>query len=533
MTASSPLPPRPVALIILDGFGVRDDAPDNAVTRARMPFWRGLLARCPHTTLQTSAARVGLPEGQMGNSEVGHLNIGAGRVVWQELTRIDQALDACAKGEPNELADSAAFRTAMTTARQKSATLHIFGLLSPGGVHSHESHLQAFVRLAAAQGVPRVAVHAFLDGRDTPPQSAASSLAAMQAVCDEVSRTSSTQARVASLCGRYYAMDRDKRWERTERAYRLLTGMHLEFEYDDAQAGLAAAYARGETDEFVQPTWVRTSADNHGVRDGDVIVFMNFRADRARQLTQAFTDPTFSGFPRVVAPKLAAFVTLTSYGGAFAALPVMFPPQSIENPLGAYVAQLGLKQLRIAETEKYAHVTYFLNGGIETASPGEDRILVPSPKVATYDLQPAMSAVEVTDRLVEAIDCDKYDLIVVNYANGDMVGHTGDFDAAVTALETLDACLTRVIGALEQAGGEALITADHGNAEMMFDPETGQPHTAHTLNPVPLVYVGRAARLVEGGALCDLAPTLLRLMGQSAPAEMTGRPLVIFANKIA
>ncbi|MDR0247945.1 MAG: 2,3-bisphosphoglycerate-independent phosphoglycerate mutase [Burkholderiales bacterium] len=535
MITPSLSPPRPVALIILDGFGVRDDAPDNAVTRARMPFWRGLLARCPHTTLQTSALQVGLPEGQMGNSEVGHLNIGAGRVVWQELTRIDQALAACVRHEPNELTGSAAFQTAIAAARQEGATLHIFGLLSPGGVHSHETHLQAFVRLAAEQGVLRIAVHAFLDGRDTPPKSAAASLVTMQEVCDDVSRTSSTQATIASLCGRYYAMDRDKRWERVEQAYRLLTEMHAEFECDDAQAGLVAAYARGETDEFVKPTRVRTLANgmNQGVRDGDVVVFMNFRADRARQLTQAFTDPAFNGFPCVVTPKLAAFVALTSYGEAFAALPVMFPPQSIDKPLGAYVAQLGLKQLRIAETEKYAHVTYFFNGGVETVSPGEDRILVPSPKVATYDLQPAMSAIEVTDRLIEAIDSGKYDLIVVNYANGDMVGHTGHFDAAVEALETLDACLTRVVGAIERAGGEALITADHGNAEMMFDLATGQPHTAHTLNPVPLLYVGRAAQLAESGALCDLAPTLLRLMELPAPTEMTGRSLVTFANKIA
>jgi 2,3-bisphosphoglycerate-independent phosphoglycerate mutase len=520
-------------LIILDGFGERDDAPDNAVTRARMPFWRSLLARCPHTTLQTSATQVGLPEGQMGNSEVGHLNIGAGRVVWQELTRIDRALESCLRQEPNELSGSAAFQTAITAACRKGVTLHLFGLLSPGGVHSHETHLQAFIRLAAAQGVSRVAMHAFLDGRDTPPQSAAASLEAMQAVCDEVSRTTSTPARIASLCGRYYVMDRDKRWERTERGYRLLTEGQADFVCDNAQAGLAEAYARGETDEFVQPTWVQANGADQRVRDGDVIVFLNFRADRARQITRAFTDPAFDGFPRAVTPKLAAFVTLTSYGEAFAALPVMFPPQPIERPLGAYVAHLGLKQLRIAETEKYAHVTYFFNGGVETVSPGEDRILVPSPKVATYDLQPAMSAVEVTDRLVEAIDSGKYDLIVANYANGDMIGHTGKFDAAVVALETLDACLARVIGALEQAGGEALITADHGNAEMMFDPTTGQPHTAHTLNPVPLVYVGRAAQLAEGGALCDLAPTVLRLMGQPVPAEMSGQVLVTFANKVA
>ncbi|MCL2872794.1 MAG: 2,3-bisphosphoglycerate-independent phosphoglycerate mutase [Betaproteobacteria bacterium] len=519
--------------MILDGFGVRDDAPDNAITRAKMPFWRSLLARCPHTTLQTSALRVGLPEGQMGNSEVGHLNIGAGRVVWQDLTRVDQALAACGRGEPNELTDSEAFQTAINAARQPNTTLHLFGLLSPGGVHSHEAHFQAFVRLAAARGVSHIAVHAFLDGRDTPPQSAATSLAAMQAVCDEVSRPLSVQARIATLCGRYYAMDRDKRWERVERAYRLLTEGVAEFECDDAQAGLAAAYARGETDEFVKPTLVRVKSDApQGMRDGDVVVFLNFRADRARQLTQVFTDPAFDGFPRAKVPKLAAFVTLTSYGEAFAALPVIFPPQAIEQPLGAYVAQLGLKQLRIAETEKYAHVTYFFNGGVETVSPGEDRILVPSPKVATYDLQPAMSAVEVTDRLVEAIDSGQYDLIVVNYANGDMVGHTGKFDAAVTAVETLDACLARVIGALERAGGEALITADHGNAEMMFDPATGQPHTAHTLNPVPLVYVGRPAQLAEGGALCDLAPTVLRLMGLSAPPAMTGHSLVTFPDKM-
>jgi 2,3-bisphosphoglycerate-independent phosphoglycerate mutase len=510
---------RPVVLLILDGFGERPDAPDNAVTRARMPNWRQLLATAPHTTIDASELHVGLPDGQMGNSEVGHLNIGAGRIVYQDLTRIDHAIAT------GEFARNPALAGAAARAADGGAALHVLGLLSPGGVHSHERHLAAMVELAAARGVPRIHVHAFLDGRDTPPQSAQASLDYLAAVCAK-----HPGAHIASICGRYYAMDRDQRWERVAPAYELLVDGAAPFTAATAGAGLAAAYARGENDEFVQPTAIVDAAGRGtAMADGDVVVFMNFRADRARELTRALADPAFAAFPRKRLPRLGAFVCLSSYGDEFAQLAVAFGKDSIANGFGEILAGLGLKQLRIAETEKYAHVTYFFNGGSEAVYPGEDRVLVPSPKVATYDLKPEMSAPEVTDKLVAAIESGKYDAIVCNYANGDMVGHTGDFAAAVRAVETLDACIGRVVRAARAAGGEVVITADHGNAEMMFDPATGQPHTAHTLNRVPLVYVGRAATIRPAGSLQDVAPTLLRLLGIPQPAEMTGQPLVTLA----
>jgi 2,3-bisphosphoglycerate-independent phosphoglycerate mutase len=403
--------------------------------------------------------------------------------------------------------------------------LHVFGLVSPGGVHSHERQIAAMIELAAAGGAPRICVHAFLDGRDTPPQSAGPSLASLQEVCAR-----HPGARIASIVGRYYAMDRDRRWERLAEAYDLLVDGHAPHTAESAAAGLAAAYARGETDEFVHATAiVEPGASNTRIADGDAVVFMNFRADRARQLTRALTDASFAEFPRRRVPKLAAFVCLTSYGDEFRNLPVAFLPQSVANGFGAYVASLGLTQLRIAETEKYAHVTYFFSGGVETPFPGEDRTLVPSPKVATYDLKPEMSALEVTDRLVAAIGSAKYDAIVCNYANGDMVGHTGDLAAAIRAVETLDACLGRVVAAARAAGGEVLITADHGNAEKMHDEITGQPHTAHTLCLVPCVYVGRPAGMASGGSLQDIAPTLLAMLGLPKPPEMTGRSLITLA----
>ena len=511
---------RPVVLLILDGFGCREDAPDNAITRATTPHWRALLATCPHTTIDASELRVGLPEGQMGNSEVGHLNIGAGRVVYQDYTRIDVAI------RDGQFVRNPALVDALDAARAGNATLHVLGLLSPGGVHSHERQLAAMVDMAAGAGVPNVVVHAFLDGRDTPPRSAAASLEAMDAVCAR-----HPGARIASICGRYYAMDRDQRWERLAPAWKLLVDGVAPFEAASAQAGLAAAYARGESDEFVQATAI---VDANGratrMRDGDVVVFMNFRADRARQMTRALIDPAFAGFARSRLPKLARFVCLTSYGDEFAHLGVAFAPQTITNSFGEYLAGLGLHQLRIAETEKYAHVTYFFNGGSEAVYPGEDRILVPSPKVATYDLEPEMSAIEVTDRLVEAIRSGRYDAIVCNYANGDMVGHTGNFDATRRAIETLDACIGRVVDAARAVGGEVVITADHGNAEQLHDASTGQPHTAHTRNRVPCVYVGRPATMIDGGALQDIAPTLLALMGLPKPAEMTGHALVRFTQ---
>ena len=515
---------RPVVLLILDGFGEREDAPDNAISRAQMPNWRRLLREAAHTTIDASERRVGLPSGQMGNSEVGHLNIGAGRVVYQELTRIDREI------ETGAFARNAVLVDAIDAARAHSSTVHVLGLASPGGVHSHERHIAALIELAAARGAKRVAVHAFLDGRDTPPRSAAPSLAFLERVCDSATGHG-CDARIASLCGRYYAMDRDKRWDRVARAYALIVDGESEHRAATAHGALEAAYARGESDEFVAPTVVVRDGEPQRMHDGDVVVFMNFRADRAREMTRALTDAGFDAFDRKRVPELARYATLTSYGDEFAHLPVAYRPQSVANGFGEYIASLGLTQLRIAETEKYAHVTYFFNGGTETAYPGEDRILVPSPKVATYDLKPEMSAPEVTDRLVAAIQGGRYDAIVCNYANGDMVGHTGNFEAAVKAVETLDACIGRVVAAARSAGGEVLITADHGNAEKMHDDGTGQAHTAHTLNVVPLVYVGRAATLAEGGALSDVAPTLLAMMGLPQPAEMTGRSLIHFGSQ--
>jgi 2,3-bisphosphoglycerate-independent phosphoglycerate mutase len=413
----------------------------------------------------------------------------------------------------------------VAAAQRTGGTVHVLGLLSPGGVHSHERQIAAMVELAGTGAdAPAVRVHAFLDGRDTPPRSAAASLAFMAEVCAR-----QRDARIASICGRYYAMDRDKRWDRVEKAYALLTDGVAPFTAPTPQAALEAAYARGESDEFVQATAVVPPGGAPArMADGDVVVFMNFRADRAREISRALTAPAFDAFVRPRVPRLAAFVTLTRYGDELGHLPVAFPPQTVEQSFGAYIAGLGLTQLRIAETEKYAHVTYFFNGGTEAVYPGEDRILVPSPRVPTYDLKPEMSAPEVTDRLCEAIASGRYDAIVCNYANGDMVGHTGNFDAARKAIETLDACLGRVVAAARKAGGEVVITADHGNAEMMHDPSTGQSHTAHTLNLVPFVYVGRPAQVADGGALQDVAPTLLAIMGLPAPAAMTGHSLLAF-----
>jgi len=416
---------------------------------------------------------------------------------------------------------------AARAAVDNNSTLHVMGLLSPGGVHSHERQIAAMIELAAERGVPRIAVHAFLDGRDTPPRSAAASLDYMSGVCARASARGATRARIVDIVGRYFAMDRDKRWDRVQRAYELVVDGSAPFTARDAPSALQAAYARGENDEFVQPTVI---ADDEGkpsrMQDGDVVVFMNFRADRARELTHALTDPTFSGFERPRVPKLAQYVCLASYGEELAHLPVAFGPQSVANGFGEYISRLGLTQLRIAETEKYAHVTYFFSGGVETPYPGEDRILVPSPKVPTYDQKPEMSAPEVTDKLVAAIRSAKYDAIICNYANPDMVGHTGNLEATMQAMHVIDECLARVVDAARSVGGEVIITADHGNAEKMRDAATGQAHTAHTLSLVPFVYIGRPARMHEGGALEDVAPSLLAVMGLPQPAEMTGHSLV-------
>jgi 2,3-bisphosphoglycerate-independent phosphoglycerate mutase len=501
----------PVLLLILDGFGYREDADHNAVAVAKKPNWDSLWNRYPHTLINASELHVGLPRGQMGNSEVGHLNIGAGRIVYQDLTRVDVAV------EDGSFFTNPALSKAVTTAKENHSTLHILGLLSPGGVHSHELHIHAMLELAARAGLKKIALHAFLDGRDTPPRSAAQSLALLQSKCDALG-----VGHIATISGRFFGMDRDNRWERVQIAYDMLTLGQAPFSAPDAATGLAQAYARGENDEFVQATII---AEPTIMQDGDVAVFMNFRADRAREITRALTDKSFEGFARTRFPKLANFTTLSSYGEEFN-LPTAYEPGSIHNGIGEYLGNLGLKQLRIAETEKYAHVTYFMNGGIEQPNPGEDRILVPSPKVATYDLQPEMSAPEVTDKLEAAIRSKKYQAIFCNYANGDMVGHSGDMAAAVKAIETLDTCVGRVVNAMMECGGEVIVTADHGNAEQMLDRTTHQAHTAHTLNLVPFIYIGRKANIAKTGALQDVAPTLLAMMGVPQPAEMTGKSLI-------
>ncbi|HEX2830361.1 MAG TPA: 2,3-bisphosphoglycerate-independent phosphoglycerate mutase [Burkholderiales bacterium] len=506
----------PVLLIILDGFGYREDCDDNAICQARKPQWNFLWSTYPHTTIDASEKWVGLPAAQMGNSEVGHMNIGAGRVVYQDYTKIEHAI------ETGEFFDNPVLKQAVDTGR--NGALHVLGLVSPGGVHSHESQIHALLDMAAKAGVKNLYVHAFLDGRDTPPKSAQPSLEALEAKYREIGA-----GRTASICGRYYAMDRDQRWERVSQAYELVVDGKGQYRSESAVAGLEAAYARGEADEFVKATAiVPPGAQAVRINDGDAVVFMNFRADRARQLTTTLTDEKFNGFERPRVPALGYYCTLTRYGDDYAHIPAAFPPQSISNGFGEYLSKKGYRQLRIAETEKYAHVTYFFNGGVETPYPGEDRVLVPSPKVATYDLKPEMSAREVTDKLVEAIRSRQYEAIVCNYANGDMVGHTGNLEAATQAIEVLDECIGKVVTAMKEIGGEVLITADHGNAEMMADPATHQAHTAHTLNVVPLLYIGRKATMTPGGALQDVAPTLLALMGLPQPPEMTGKPLVRF-----
>ena len=509
----------PILLIILDGYGHREECDHNAICQARKPHWDFLWRTFPHTTIDASEKWVGLPKNQMGNSEVGHMNIGAGRVVYQDYTQIEHAI------ETGEFLRNPVLNNAVETARGDGRALHVLALASPGGVHSHESQIHALLEMAAQGGARNICVHAFLDGRDTPPRSAEASLAALQAKCNALK-----VGRMASICGRYYAMDRDQRWERVQEAYELITRGTAEFRAASAVDGLLASYARGESDEFVRATAI-VPAGGEPVRmnDGDAVVFMNFRADRARQLTRALTDSRFDGFARSRVPRLGYYCTLTSYGEEFSHIPAAFPPQTVANGFGEYIAKRGLKQLRIAETEKYAHVTYFFNGGIETPYPGEDRILVPSPKVATYDLKPEMSAFEVTDKLVAAIKGRKYDAIICNYANGDMVGHTGNLKAATRAVEVLDECIGRAVTAMQETGGEVLITADHGNAETMLDPQTNQAHTAHTLNLVPLLYIGRKARIAGHGALRDVAPTLLAMMGLPQPPEMSGKAMISFA----
>jgi 2,3-bisphosphoglycerate-independent phosphoglycerate mutase len=501
---------RPVMLVILDGWGWREEAADNAVRQAKTPTFDRLWQNGPHGLLRTSGKDVGLPDGQMGNSEVGHLNIGAGRVVMQDLPRIG---DAIAKGELNR---APALVELIKKLKGSGGTCHLLGLVSPGGVHSHQDHAAALAKILADSGVPTRA-HTFTDGRDTPPQSAGDDIKRLLAALPK-------SVSIATVSGRYYAMDRDKRWDRVEKAYRAIVeaeGPH----FPDAPAVIADAYANKKFDEFVVPAVV---GDYRGMKDGDGVLCFNFRADRVREILGAMLDANFSGFARQRVVRFAAAVGMTQYSTELDKLTqTIFPPQSFAHILGEVVADAGRKQLRMAETEKYAHVTYFLNGGREEPYAGEDRIMVPSPKVATYDLQPEMSAPELTDKAVGAIDSGKYDLIVLNYANPDMVGHTGSLPAAIKAVETVDAGLGRIADAIQKSGGALLVTADHGNCEMMRDPQTGGPHTAHTTNPVPIMLLGARNRaLVAEGRLADIAPTLLELMELPKPKEMTGTSLL-------
>jgi len=507
---------KPYVLMVLDGWGEKESSRFNAINTAHTPTWHYLKEHYPHGIISGSGEDVGLPQGQMGNSEVGHMNLGAGRIVYQELTRIDKSI------HDGSFFNQATLIQAIEVAKKKHSQIHVMGLLSPGGVHSHESHIMALLTLCQRQNFNRVVVHAFLDGRDTPPKSAKASLDLL-----EHTLTQTGVGEIGTIGGRYYAMDRDKRWDRVEKAYALLTEGRTEHTYDNAAAALQAAYDAGVTDEFVIPCALAAKKlKTHLVQDDDVIIFMNFRSDRARQLTRSFIDPNFSEFTHQKKIHLAAFVSLTEYA-ADLKTEVVFPPSSLKNGLGEYFAQLGLTQLRVAETEKYAHVTFFFNGGIETPFPKEDRILIASPHVATYDLAPEMSAPAVADAIVDSIMHNKHDVIICNFANADMVGHTGDFDAAVKAIECLDACLGRIIAALKEKDGEALITADHGNAECMFDEAHNQAHTAHTQEPVPLVYFGKAGRLdCKNGVLADVAPTLLHIMNLPIPKEMTGKSLL-------
>ena len=505
--------PRPVVLCILDGWGERADKADNAILDADTPNWHQFLNSGPHAQLQASEHFVGLPDGQMGNSEVGHMNIGAGRVVMQDLPRIDRAV------ADGSLAKNVELQEFIAKVKQAHGKAHLMGLVSPGGVHAHQDHIVALAKAIAAAGV-EVAIHAFLDGRDTSPKSADGYVAKFNADI-----AAARIARIVTVSGRYYAMDRDKRWDRVSKAYEALADAKGEHAAD-AKAAIEQSYAAGKSDEFVLPTIIGNYA---GMQDGDGVICANFRSDRVREILTALLEPGFKDFPRARVPRFSAAAGMTEYSTELNRhLLTLFPPETLTETFGEVVSKAGLTQLRIAETEKYAHVTFFFNGGREEVFPGESRILVPSPKVATYDMKPEMSAPEVTDKLVDAIDNGRFDVVVVNYANTDMVGHTGDLQAAIKAVETVDKCLGRLADAVKRAGGTMLITADHGNAEMMRDPQTHQPHTAHTTNPVPLILVNPPSGIagISDGRLCDIAPTLLQLLGLKQPQAMTGHTLV-------
>ena len=493
----------------MDGFGKNESTYGNAIAAAKKPNLDKIVSENPMTFIGASGLDVGLPDGQMGNSEVGHTNIGAGRVVYQELTRITKSI------QDGDFFTNEALVGAMENCKKNSSALHLMGLMSDGGVHSHNTHLYGIMELAKRSGVDKVYIHCFMDGRDVPPTSGKDYLAELYKKCDEIG-----VGEIATVMGRYYAMDRDNRWERVVKAYKAMTeGEGVKF--DCACKMMEESYANDVTDEFIVPA---VSEKAVPVKDNDSIVFFNFRPDRAREITRAFVDPAFSGFEREQL-KCLYYVCMTQYDATMPNVHVAFKPESLENTFGEYISDKGLKQLRIAETEKYAHVTFFFNGGVEKQYPGEDRILVKSPAVATYDLQPEMSAYEVTDKLLAAIDSDKYDAIILNYANCDMVGHTGVFDAAVKAVEAVDTCVGKIVDAVAAKGGVTLITADHGNADKMYEAD-GSPFTAHTTNPVPFIVVGYPCELREGGRLCDIAPTMLKIMGLEQPKEMTGVSII-------
>lgn len=512
----------PVALIVLDGFGFTETTKYNAIANARAPVWQKLWQTAPKTTIATSGLAVGLPEGQMGNSEVGHMTLGAGRVVYQNFTRINKAIS------DGDFFENPTYVQAIDSAVKANKAVHVLGLLSTGGVHSHQDHIFALLKMAAERGATKLYLHAMLDGRDTPPRSAKSSL-------DKAQETLSTlgQGRIASVIGRFFALDRDNRWDRVRAAYELFSEGKAEFTASSAVEALEAAYQRDENDEFVKATSICGPGEKPvQIEDGDSVIFMNFRPDRARQITQAFVSQAFDGFDRAHRAELGHFVMTTEYSADLnQTCSCAYPPMDLVNSFGEIVSKNNKTQLRIAETEKYAHVTFFFSGGQEALYRGEERILVPSPDVETYDLQPQMSAPEVTEKLVHAIRQGQFDAIVCNYANCDQVGHTGNYEAAIKAVEAVDECLGAVLSAIQEAGGDVLITADHGNVEEMFDETSGQAHTQHTTLPVPLVYFGsRNLALSAGGSLADIAPTLLALMGVTQPKEMTGTSLIALHN---
>ncbi|CAM8356121.1 GpmI Phosphoglyceromutase [Candidatus Methylopumilus universalis] len=506
---------KPVLLIILDGFGHRDDEDHNAIKNAKMPHWNRLWDKYAHSFINASEEFVGLPKGQMGNSEVGHLNIGAGRIVQQDLERINTSITS------GDFFKNTSLISAFKSLKENGKALHLLGLFSDGGVHSHLDHFYAMLKIAKQCELKNVYIHPFLDGRDTPPKSALHFIEQLESHIKDID-----VGKIASISGRYYAMDRDKRWPRVELAYNALA-LGSPIHSKNAADAIHEGYERNETDEFIKPTSIHDENEKAiTIQDNDAVVFMNYRSDRARQITDALLQDNFNAFERQKKIKISDYFTLTQYDPNDKKSSVIFKQTSVNNSFGEYISKLGLKQLRIAETEKYPHVTFFFNGGNETVYEGEDRILVPSPQVATYDLQPEMSAFEVAQKLENAIQSKKYHAIICNFANADMVGHTGNLTAAIKAMEALDTCIGQVVNAMESIGGEVIITADHGNAELMEDYKNKQAHTQHTTNVVPFLYIGRKARIKPNGRLSDIAPTLLHLMGEKQPSEMTGQNLI-------